>query len=98
MELARTERTSFHLSHHSAIQPRAPLLLNYPTLLESVTARTKRDHWVLGLPKHRFFFFFFKYSLRTFGSICGDMVRLRQSPRYTVHSHFPPNRTQGSNQ
>ena len=28
-----------------------------------------------------FFFFFFKYSLRTFGPICGDMVRLRQSPQ-----------------
>ena len=24
-------------------------------LLESVTARTKRDHWVLGLPKHRWY-------------------------------------------
>ena len=24
-------------------------------LLESVTARTKRDHWVLGLPKYRWY-------------------------------------------
>ena len=40
-------------------------------VLESVNARTKRDHWVPGLPRHRW---------------C------------TVRSHFPPNRTQGSNQ
>ena len=28
---------------------------NRRILLESVTARTKRDHWVLGLPKHRWY-------------------------------------------
>jgi len=33
------------------------------TLLESVTARIKRDHWVQGLPRHRW------YTVRSYSGL-----------------------------
>jgi len=37
----------------TAIGTTVPSAYSIWTMLESITARTKRDHWVPGLPRHR---------------------------------------------